>query len=164
MKFLNGFGSKMAYKHQGELMSRLEQTLRLTSHLCEKTLLDVDFLEATSVDGERLTISEVIHRSWVTISKCSDVDLVVASKILHAINPELFVMWDTKIIVKHGAISISFRYSDRFLPKMQQLAECAISQIMDAESISRESAIDSLTRCSHSLARVLDEYNFVLTR
>ena len=35
---------------------------------------------------------------------------------------------------------------------------------MEEESRSRDSAVQSLTICGHSLAKVLDEYNFVKFR
>ena len=69
-------------------------------------------------------------------------------------------MWDTAIIEKYGCGKFIL-YTD-FLSKMQKLAKCAIKQVKENESYRNdEAAIASLTGCKHTLAKTLDEYNFM---
>ena len=92
------------------------------------------------------------------------------SKILHTINPELFVMWDTAIRGGYGLCEDNANTSTHwkregkgyvryFLPRMQRLASLAIRQ---AKAVSND-PIESLKspHCTHSVAKILDEYNYV---
>jgi hypothetical protein len=92
-----------------------------------------------------------------------------ASKILHTINPELFVMWDTAIRQGYGLgedhankKSLWKRegkgYVHYFLPRMQRIAHLAIRQ---AGAVS-DDPIELLKTpdCSHGIAKLLDEYNY----
>ena len=85
-----------------------------------------------------------------------------ASKILHIINPELFVMWDGAI---RGGYGFSRKYGGKqyvsFLRRMQMLANYAIEQVKRECDVSREEAITELKCEGHTLAKALDEYNFV---
>ncbi len=82
---------------------------------------------------------------------------VGASKILHIIYPQLFVMWDR-------AIRSAYcwpEYSEH-LRKMHRLAKSAVNQVQQECDVSREEdAIVYLSGCNHSLAKALDEYNFM---
>ncbi len=163
MTFLNGFGSRMDYCYQNDLGLYLRPTLICANLLSDKTLLSVDFNETVVIGGEKFSAGRAIEYSFSWISKCPEVGPTVASKILHAINPELFVMWDGDIIDKYGGHSASNDYVD-FLRLMQRKAMCSISQIVNEKDVSYEAAVESFTACSHSVAKVLDEYNFAVTR
>ena len=56
--------------------------------------------------------------------------------------------------------STSSRIAD-FLRRMQRLANYAICQIEKECDVSREDAIESLKCEGHTLAKTLDEYNFM---
>ena len=68
-------------------------------------------------------------------------------------------MWDEDIRGGYGCADT--RDYGEFLLRMQRLAEYAIAQIMNEENRSCDDAVEWLTICGHSLAKVLDEYNFV---
>ena len=78
---------------------------------------------------------------------------------LHIIYPELFLMWDGAIRCGYGGHKWLW-YTD-FLRKMQRLANYTISQVEKECSVSRECAIESLKCDGHTLAKALDEYNYV---
>ena len=91
-----------------------------------------------------------------------------ASKMLHIIYPELFVMWDGAI--RTGYIcKLQSKLEKRdwiwyteFLQEMQRLAKQAVCEVMEQEkNHSRETAIASLTGCKRTLAKAMDEYNFM---
>ena len=87
---------------------------------------------------------------------------VGTSKILHAaVNPELFVMWDNKIRDGYSLQNSGYSYAYEFLPRMQKQAREAVEQVMNKKRLSRDDAIKYLTPCGRSLAKVIDEYNYV---
>ena len=110
---------------------------------------------------------ESIGRSLKELADCNNKgrnEATGASKMLHIINPHLFVMWDGAI--RSGYIcklqKKDWIWYTEFLQEMQKLAKCAIKQVKENESHhSDETMIASLTGCRHSLAKALDEYNYV---
>ena len=85
------------------------------------------------------------------------------SKILHAINPNLFIMWDSYIRSGYGFGGTGCAYAYHFLPKMKTRADRAIRQVIERKGLSCEHAIQSFADCCryNSLAKVLDEHNFM---
>ena len=118
------------------------------------TLLNVELDKATC---------ELIERSFDVVANAGHrFESVATSKMLHAaINPDFFVMWDGRIMSGYGLYGSGREYAHCFLPEMKKLAKSAISQVMERENCSCADAIESLTSCGHTLAKVLDEYNYV---
>lgn len=129
-----------------------------------------------------LTLQEsdrkVIRDAYVELDNVCQIGDTTASKILHTINPKIFMMWDCPIRKKYAkdlknADFISsvgeYYYADIFLPKMQRIANESIEQVMkEEESVSSyEDAIKwFIGNCKYnnSLAKIIDEYNFVISR
>ena len=78
-----------------------------------------------------------------------------------AINPNLLVMWDNRIREGYGISDNGGPGYIRFLKRIQNLAEKAVREIIDAENLTREDAIISLTSRGHTLAKAIDEFNYV---
>ena len=156
LSFANGWNARMQASFL-EVRSALSEIDPHLEKLRGKTLLDVSLDE--KVDGE--SIGFLIRRCFTALEVCGGGSAVVgASKILHILNPDLFVMWDTAIIKQYGKCEFIL-YAD-FLCKMQQLAKQAVAEVKAKEkNHSRETAVASLTGCKHSLAKALDEYNFM---
>ena len=112
------------------------------------------------IDGERT--ADLICRSFKKLANCSNNqnEATAASKILHIINPKLFVPWDGAIIRGYGGYSRRLFYTD-FLRRMQRLANFAIEQVVKECGVSCEDAINSFTCGEHTLTKALDEYNFM---
>ena len=147
------------------LLPALKKVLPKLNKLRGKTILDVCLDE--SIDGK--SIADVICSSFKRIANCGppskrngrpNDEVTAASKILHIANPELFVMWDRAIIRGYGGYNRRLFYTD-FLRRMQRLANYAICQIEKECDVSREDAIESLKCEGHTLAKALDEYNYV---
>ena len=109
------------------------------------------------------TVGCIIGRCFDRLATCHSDDLneaTAASKILHIIYPDLFLMWDRAIRCGYGGYE-RIHYAD-FLRRMQRLANLAVEQVKAHERHhSDETAVASLTGCKHTLAKTLDEYNFV---
>ena len=165
-----------------ELESQLQFVARVTQLLRRENILDVNF---DDIAFKQLTVKHLVERCFDTLATCGrDYNSTAASKILHTINPGLFVMWDRKIRIRYGMDSPlpKYRwergngevYAHYFLRQMQAVAKKATEQIMNEEGLARPDAIRSLKSPSHdrsiklphfqSLAKVLDEFNYVTSR
>lgn len=87
------------------------------------------------------------------------------SKILHAIIPDLFVMWDIKI---RKAIIGDDKHDGRcyvyeFLPKMQETAKEYLNSYISEKGGDYESASQQISKMADNctLAKLIDEYNYV---
>ena len=90
-----------------------------------------------------------------------------ASKILHAIVPNLFVMWDHKI--RKEIVGDNKRdgrcYAYEFLPRMQEAIEGYLNSYISEKggTFEFESASEQISKMgdSYTLAKLIDEYNYV---
>lgn len=87
------------------------------------------------------------------------------SKILHAILPNLFVMWDIKI--RKGVLGEDRRdgetYACVFLPKMQKEIVRYVKSYAEQKGVAFEVAGGEISRMAsgYTLAKLMDEYNYV---
>lgn len=88
-----------------------------------------------------------------------------ASKILHAILPGLFVMWDSNI--RKGVVreqeGNGTTYANEFLPKMQDAGREYLTSYKDEKRTSVKLAARDISRIAggYTLAKLLDELNYV---
>ena len=150
------------YNNITHLINNMRSAVPLLNILQSKTLLDVNFDEITA-DGN--AVSQLISECFDGIAQTQRYESVATSKMLNAtINPNLFVMWDCRIRSGyHMRTKTGPEYARVFLPKMQEFANQAVSEVMVKENLSRVDAIQSFTeRCENksSLAKIIDEYNY----
>ena len=126
--------------------------------LSGKTLLDIDLGAVI----HNVSVQELISSSFDKIADSGKrFESVATSKMIHAaVNPHLFVMWDTRIASGYQVGASGDDYAN-FLALMQNQIEEAILQVMVAENLKREDAITSLNERGHTLAKVVDEFNYV---
>ena len=148
------------------LLPVLEKVLPKLNKLRGKTILDVCLDE--KIYGE--SIADVICSSFKKIANCGppskrngrpNNEVTAASKIFHIINPELFVMWDEAIRGGYGCSKGEGDQYVDFLRRMQRLANYAICQIENECGVSRGEVIARLKCDGHTIAKALDEYNYV---
>ena len=153
--FLNQWSSH--YERSAEQCERLLEAIRGVLP-AGRGLLDKDLLSADLTDWEaRNRIADM----FTTVATCgSRIETTATSKILHSLHPRLFVMWDAAIQMGYAVSGSGEDYARRFLPRMQKLAIIALEQTAGARGLTRETAVETLTRCGHTLAKVLDEYNY----
>ena len=91
-----------------------------------------------------------------------------ASKILHTIVPEFFVMWDRNIrraILGSEYRRFGYDYAYTFLPRIQaELKEAIITCMEDKGFHSEDESIEYIRRMcdGNTLAKLVDEYNYVV--
>jgi hypothetical protein len=126
------------------------------------TLLDATF-GGEVVQG--MCVSKAVDKIFGSIAEApagSRYASTATSKILHVLNPSLFVMWDSAIRGGYAVDVSSGDYARRFLPRMQrQASEAVDSYIRDGEA-EPAAAVEALEkRCGgRPLTKLVDEYNY----
>jgi len=144
-----------------------KKTIPFLKALDGEVLQDVNFDDSKKVDEKELRHYKIIRLAY---SKFSLVGYkfgeVAASKVLHMINPELFVMWDNAIPTCYGLRLNSKSYSYGFMPVMQYEANEAITTYMKDKDCERDTAIKEITSkyYGRTLAKLVDEYNWMRIR
>ena len=160
-KFVNG---KLLAKMQAtseDILGALKDTLPCLNELRRKTIVNVNFDKRIGNE----TVGCLIGRCFDKLARCNprnNNEATGTSKVLHIIYPELFVMWDVAI---RGGYGYGSNYEGKqyvsFLRRMQMLANYAIEQVKKECDVSRDKAITELKCEGHTLAKTLDEYNYV---
>ena len=150
-------------KNVNGILLGLKRSVPMLNLLQRKTLLDIKFDE---IICEGLSASELIANVFHEIANAGRrYESVATSKMLNAaVNKSLFVMWDCNIQWSYNVSGNGYAYAHRFLPKMQELAQQAINEVINKEGISHQEAVKSFTdHCKNrnSLAKIIDEYNYV---
>lgn len=178
-------GKLLAFLNQWETLmpvrlidfhSALQNAAVELTPLMDKTILDLS-LSKMSIDDDKkfYTGSDTakITSIFEKLANCgARNESTATSKILHTINPHGFVMWDIKIRKKYARkllrrkspLITAYEYAFHFLPEMQEIANQAVNEVMAKEDRSRDDAIKSLTPCGNTLAKVIDEFNYVNSR
>ncbi len=143
----------------GNLLSALKNVLNEIEPLRKCTILDIDFQARVGTDQ---TVSELVERVFNMVYECGPrKEYTGASKILHCVHPDFFVMWDSSIATGYGVRRRTPRdYARRFLPRIQSVARQAVRECALVLNCSEKTAISTLTDCGHSVARVMDEFSF----
>ena len=156
--FLNQWSTR--YRTPAEdLLEAIESVAPIFKNLHELTLLDADFDGSFAGD---CSVKEAIQIVFDAIVKRGPrVETTGTSKILHMINPDLFVMWDAPIRGGYAVGKSAEDYSERFLPRVQGQVRLAMRQYSEATGVSKTEVVEHFTQCGHTLAKVIDEFNYV---
>jgi len=137
--------------------------LPLIQALEGEVLEDIDFQKQVNIENSYRNISECVS---LIMDRMINVGHhfrhVAASKLLHMVNPALFMMWDNFIIANYSLSPNAHSYTYRFMPLMQEEANEAIKTYMKDFDFTRTRAIKTMKeKCSgKSLAKLVDEYNY----
>ena len=136
----------------------MQAVLPDTLLLDDQDILRVDFTR----EFKGQTVGRLIEGIFETVAACGRrYESTGTSKILHMINPRLFVMWDDAIrggyAVRRGK---SCDYARHDLPRIQKLARRAVDEYATAHGGSEREAEGALCACRDTLAKVIDEYDY----
>lgn len=129
-----------------------------------ENIQDFDFEETNQVEGNKYRNSEVMLKVLDNfISVGYNFRDVAASKVLHMVNPHLFVMWDTNIAEKYIVQKSAQGYVYNFIPMMKRKANGVINSYVEDKICTREQAVKALNdfKPNKTLAKLLDEYNYM---
>jgi len=127
-------------------------------------LQDIDFMGIKLIGENKMSNRQIIRFAFANFSSIGlRFSNVAASKTLHMINPELFMIWDNAIGDYYGLKLDPFSYAYRFMPLMKEKANLAISSVMKDLGCSRYAAVREISsRCDgKTLAKLVNEYNWV---
>jgi len=127
-------------------------------------LQDIDFMDTKCINKTKMSNRQIIRFAFANFSSIGlRFSNVAASKTLHMINPELFVMWDNAIGSYYGLKLNPFSYAYKFMPFMKEKANLFIESIMKDLGCSRDAAVKGISsKCDgKTLAKLVDEYNWV---
>jgi len=159
--FLFGFIHSWDPNFQGDLANFLEiykAIFTLLKKFEHTTIIGVDFS-----DEIKNSIS-VIFDEIANCPRTRRFESTDTSKILHAIIPNLFVMWDDKI--RKAIVGEEKRgrcYAFEFLPKMQKSAKEYLDSYIKENGGEYGTATLQISKIAdnYSLAKLIDEYNYV---
>lgn len=143
----------------GKFKKIYEEIYPFIKELEHTKLQDVDFTDED--------LKKKIQNTFDKMARCPRklrYESTDASKILHTILPEFFVMWDDKI--RQGILEGKRKgrdYAYEFLPKVQRELEEAIKTCMDERKSNRTKAIREISeRCDgKTLSKLADEFNYM---
>jgi hypothetical protein len=162
--FINRWSTRSPLK-PGELSRGYASIHPLLSTLDGVKFETLEFKAPIGTNG--LTVQSAIAQIFDGIAGCGQrFESTGASKILHALRPDLFVMWDERIASGYG-VSPSRRkgteYAGLFLPRIRGELDQAIESLSVGSGIDRHLAIESLKARAgvESVSKMLDEYNYM---
>jgi len=161
-RFLNQWASH--YPSDADARARFKraylQVLPRLRALQGLTLLDTAFDRDVV---QEMCVSEAVSSIFETIAGLgSRYASTATSKILHVLNPPLFVMWDSAIRGGYAVDSRSDDYARRFLPRVQRQAKEAVDSYIRDGRADPATAVQDLERLcdGRPLAKLVDEYNY----
>jgi hypothetical protein len=121
-------------------------------------------LDSAEIDSQLNAVSDNITRAYQIVSGNKLIQMTGASKVLHVLNPKLFVMWDgdirTHYHTRHGS---QHDQGDKqcYLAFLQDMRE-ELDGVLEDKS--KELLLDELGAIAgygKTLAKALDEHNFI---
>jgi len=112
-------------------------------------------------DGK--TLSGIIQEVFGTLASAGTKhQWTGASKTLHILRPQLFVMWDTAIRGGYAVSESSEDYARLFLPRMQREAQEAVDSYVAEKQSEPRAAVEELQELggSRPITKLVDEYNY----
>jgi len=169
LKFLNNWKCRISYSRTHEILEVLKRIDNLFTCLKDEDIVSITFDKFVIVDEQKLQIKEVIKKIYEDLSPVTSPPVgkaghTATSKIMHMVNPELFVMWDKKIRDNYGCYGSSEGYVN-FLQKMQGMIKELIKNYSQTHNIREEEAKEEIRKKCHdlkkTLAKLIDQYNYL---
>ena len=170
--FLNKWGCRIGPERIRDIVAkgirgRCIEAASFLEALDGETLENIDFDKTKQVSFRQLINSRIIHHIFSTFCDIGHrFRWTATSKVLHMINPKLFVMWDNDICTGYLLALSASSYSYRFMPLMKHEINKAISTYMKDHNSDRTTAIkEIMSACNgKTLAKLVDEYNWIKYR
>lgn len=140
-----------------ELKEVLKKLSKHFEVLRSRNLIDFDFKEEINIDGEKKTVSEIIEEIYKELLSRRGIGPTSASKIMHCIIPELFMMWDEGIRNAYGYVGNEVGYL-KFMRESQRI----LKSILESYGKSRkELCHEAYPMINKTLVKLLDEFNYM---
>lgn|GEM_PF-1133645 len=132
----------------------------------------VDFDHPIIVNGNQITVHEAIAKCYRTLNELRGFGATMTSKLLHILQPKLFIMWDSKILNHYWQSDQQVQDSGAgycaFLQAVKEIEERISQSFMKAVSpdeANQGPAVYLSMKLEYdppkTMAKYLDEYNWV---
>ena len=167
--YLNKFGCRININLDvvDGIRNAHKKSIPFIDALRNQTLLDINFNKVILIYCTKFKFSEIIATVFHNFSSIGHrFSHVASSKLLHQINPNLFMMWDNAIISTLNLGKKPNDYAEEYLPRMKNLLNQMIQRQMDSQQITRQEAINQLDNIQQNKTppKLLDEYLWIKTR
>lgn len=145
---------------RANLAAAVLKTTLLRQALKFLDIVEVDF-QAQILPGK--TVGEIAKEVFATVmSARGRQDATGASKILHMLNPDFFIMWDEAIRRGYAVEATPNDYAFRFLPLMQMKLRKVVGSYISDNQTPPSLAVSNLRslRAHRSLPKMIDEFNY----
>ena len=163
LKFLNNWLCRIPYKHPKEVRKALQKSSKYVYLLKKERLEDVNFHKKIKVGDEKLEIRDIIEKSFKPLDEVNRVGSTAISKIMHMINPNLFVMNDAEIREKYGYADNAEGYIN-FLMRMQILLNEVLDEYCRRHRVNQKTAKKGILREAHkheTITTLIDNFNWL---
>jgi hypothetical protein len=169
IEFLCRYMVQYTYRiNREELAKALRYLNKHRALLAPKRLLDLNFNESMTFDRGQTSAYNVIVEMYEAITDVYGVGPTSASKILHGINPQLFMMWDDNIRPGFGYFNGDSKDYLNFMADCQKILKKIVKSYQLKFKCDIPVAIKEICEKAYpelevkkSLAKLLDEYNFM---
>ncbi len=171
--FLQGYGCRIA--HTPQLARAIQEAFRETvpylQALYQFEITKVDFNHSIEVNRRRKTVKEVVQHLYSRYDQIKHIGPTTTAKLLHILQPRLFVMWDEDIANYYHTCDPQINQTPKgyyaFLAKIQQFAKIVNQEFQKAVSNTQQTPANYLSdkleiEPPKTLAKYLDEYNWVI--
>lgn len=137
-----------------ELLSAIMKVKEELNILRGQRIMDINFVEH----------DEIINKCFNSLWEVYGLGPTSVSKVLHLLAPDLFVMWDKYIAAMYKIEWDTDGYVYKLLPRMQKLLKTLLLQFTKDKKCSIEEAEQFFRERANSrtLAKIIDEYNWIL--
>lgn len=174
--FLNKWNSRLnnqSPQSAAAIKASIGEILPWLSSLSALSIKAVNFEIDLTVNGGRCTVANAVKRCYEQLNECHNIGATITGKILHILNPELFVMWDKSIRAhfrRSNGIEESSEGYMAFLELMNQDAGAVQHSFSTATLTPVRQDIDTPEgylsqqlnyNPAKTMAKYLDEFNWV---
>jgi len=166
VKFLNRWKSHLpkSWKLVDAIIEAHRDTTIYFKATVNEDLWDLDLDKTLQVGNDFVKTSDAIYYVFKIFRDIGyHLRETAASKLVHMIGPNLFIMWDRKIAKAYNVSRTATGYTYEFLPIMKEKTNQVINSYMDDFNTNREETIFKLNsyRPHKTLVKLLDEFNWV---
>ncbi|MCK4583145.1 hypothetical protein KAU18_07505 [Candidatus Bathyarchaeota archaeon] len=151
------------YHFRGNESKFKETYSEIFSHLMDlkdESFFTIDLSNEKNVSNIKIVFNSMANCNYEGRHESTD-----ASKIIHAINPSLFVMWDSKIRkgIMGSANNQYVNYYISFLKKMKNEIQELIATCTESSDYSEEESLKIIEELcdGKTIAKLIDEYNYM---
>ena len=172
--FLNQWRTRISHETANEIRAQIIKIHPFLAALSQVSVENVDLGKSVIVNSTSITVFDVVKECYNGLDAVHGIGPTATSKILHVLQPRLFMMWDALILdcchKKHSGVDGSGKGYATYLQIMQPVSaqvaqDFAMSDLNPSTHLGETPAAYLSARLEYdppkTMAKYLDEYNWV---